>query len=60
MANPYYDRLNQYVPGELADGQAVEAAVRLERERIHLLLIDEVAKMQIPTIVGRCHRNRQS
>ncbi|MBO0505329.1 RHS repeat protein [Aeromonas veronii] len=38
MANPYYDRLNEYVPGELADGQAVEAdfgAVQTGFERVN-------------------------
>lgn len=40
-----------------ATDPARRAIVRTEHEPA---LIDEVAKMQIPTIVGRCHRNRQS
>ncbi|MFQ1684749.1 hypothetical protein ACK38W_09945 [Aeromonas veronii] len=47
MANPYYDRLNQYVPGELADGQAVEAdfgAVQTGFERVAKDMQERVTK----------------
>ena len=47
MANPYYDRLNQYVPGELADGQAVEAdfgAVQAGFERVTKDMQERVTK----------------
>ncbi|ELY1972821.1 hypothetical protein SL040_004270 [Aeromonas salmonicida] len=47
MANPYYDRLNEYVPGELADGQAVEAdfgAVQTGFERVNTDMQARVTK----------------
>ena len=47
MANPYYDRLNQYVPGELADGQAVEAdfgAVQTGFDRVAKDMQERVTK----------------
>ena len=47
MANPYYDRLNQYIPGELADGQAVEAdfgAVQTGFERVANDMQERVTK----------------
>lgn len=47
MVNPYYDRLNQYVPGELADGQAVEAdfgAVQTGFERVAKDMQERVTK----------------
>ena len=47
MANPYYDRLNQYVPGELADGQAVEAdfgAVQVGFDRVAKDMLERVTK----------------
>ena len=47
MANPYYDRLNQYVPGELADGQAVEAdfgAVQTGFDRVAKDMHERVTK----------------
>lgn len=47
MANPYYDQLNQYVPGELADGQAVEAdfgAVQTGFDRVNDDMQERVTK----------------
>ena len=47
MDNPYYDRLNQYVPGELADGQAVEAdfgAVQVGFDRVAKDMLERVTK----------------
>ncbi|HDO1329308.1 TPA: hypothetical protein P2Q98_001893 [Aeromonas veronii] len=47
MDNPYYDRLNQYVPGELADGQAVEAdfgAVQTGFDRVAKDMQERVTK----------------
>ena len=47
MANAYYDRLNQYVPGELADGEAVDAdfgAVQTGFERVAKDMQERVTK----------------